>query len=84
MVSFELPPSTAFNLLVNKQLSLDITGPLFWAAAVGIILFTGFMAGSYPALYLSSFNPVKVLKGKFSTGKKTHHLYFAVHTRPYL
>lgn len=61
----------SFNLLVNKQLSLDITQPQFWLATVGIILFTGLMAGSYPALYLSSFNPVKVLKGTFSAGSKT-------------
>ena len=66
---FLLLPS--FNLLVNKQLSLDLSQPLFWLAAAVIILFTGLMAGSYPALYLSSFNPVKVLKGTFSGGKKT-------------
>jgi len=60
----------SFNLLVNKHLSLNITEPIFWLVAVGIILFTGFVAGSYPALYLSSFNPVKVLKGTLSSGKK--------------
>ena len=61
----------AFNQLVNKQLGLDLTQPLFWLAAIGLILFTGLVAGSYPALYLSSFNPVKVLKGTFLPGKRT-------------
>jgi putative ABC transport system permease protein len=58
-----------FNVLVDRQISLNITKPFFWLAALGIVLFTGFVAGSYPALYLSSFQPVKVLKGVFSGGK---------------
>jgi ABC-type antimicrobial peptide transport system permease subunit len=62
-----LPP---FNELVDKHLSLDLTQPVFWAAALLLILLTGIIAGSYPALYMSSFNPVKVLKGTFLTGKK--------------
>lgn len=61
----------SFNLLVNKQLSLQLEEPVFWLIAIGIILFTGLVAGSYPALYLSSFNPVKVLKGAMSSGKRT-------------
>ena len=60
-----------FNHLVDKDLVLDITKPLFWGAAIALILFTGIIAGSYPALYLSSFNPVRVLKGTFFPGKKT-------------
>ena len=60
----------SFNVLVDRQISLNITKPFFWIAALGIIVFTGFVAGSYPALYLSSFQPVKVLKGIFSGGKK--------------
>ncbi len=60
----------SFNLLVDKQLSLHITQPLFWVMALGIILFTAFVAGSYPALYLSSFSPVKVLKGTNVASKK--------------
>jgi putative ABC transport system permease protein len=67
-VYFLLP---SFNSLVNKNLSLPLSQLSFWFMACGIILFTGFVAGSYPALYLSSFNPVKVLKGNFSAGKKT-------------
>ena len=65
---FLLMPS--FNQLVNKHLYLDITQPLFWLGGVAIILFTGLVAGSYPALYLSSFSPVKVLKGTFLPGRK--------------
>ncbi len=61
----------SFNLMVDKHLSLNIMQPLFWVMALGIILFTAFVAGSYPALYLSSFNPVKVLKGTNVSGKKT-------------
>jgi putative ABC transport system permease protein len=60
-----------FNALVDKHLSLNIVQPLFWVGAVVLILFTGIVAGSYPALYLSSFNPVKVLKGTFLSGKKS-------------
>jgi putative ABC transport system permease protein len=59
----------AFNTLVDRQISLNITRPFFWIAALGIIVFTGLVAGSYPALYLSSFQPVKVLKGVFTGGK---------------
>ena len=60
-----------FNDLVVKHLSLDLSQPLFWLAAIALIIFTGVVAGSYPALYLSSFNPVKVLKGTFLAGKKS-------------
>ncbi len=65
---FLLMPS--FNQLVDKHLFLDVTQPTFWAGGVAIILFTGLVAGSYPALYLSSFNPVKVLKGTFLPGRR--------------
>jgi ABC-type antimicrobial peptide transport system permease subunit len=67
-VYFLLP---AFNTLVDKELSLNIGEPVFWIAALLLILFTGVVAGSYPALYLSSFNPVNVLKGTFLAGKRS-------------
>jgi len=55
----------AFNQLVGKQLFIDFFNPVFWLVAISFILFTGFLAGSYPAFFLSSFQPVKVLKGTF-------------------
>jgi ABC-type antimicrobial peptide transport system permease subunit len=60
----------SFNLLLDKHLSLNIARPLFWLGALCIVLFTGVVAGSYPALYLSSFNPIQVLKGTVLTGRK--------------
>jgi putative ABC transport system permease protein len=61
----------SFNGLVDKHLSLDLSQPLFWLGTIAIIIITGVVAGSYPALYLSSFSPIKVLKGTFLTGKKS-------------
>lgn len=58
-----------YNTLVEKQLSIDYTNPLFWLFAIVLVVITGFVAGSYPAFYLSSFQPVKVLKGKVQTGR---------------
>ncbi|MCB0666927.1 MAG: ABC transporter permease [Saprospiraceae bacterium] len=66
-VYFLLP---SFNLMVNKKLTLDIADPTIWLIAAGLILLTGVLAGSYPALYLSSFQPIKILKGKFQMGKE--------------
>ncbi|MVM32543.1 FtsX-like permease family protein [Spirosoma sp. HMF4905] len=54
---------TWFNEIAGKHLTMLWTSPYFWAASLGFILLTGFLAGSYPALYLSSFQPIKVLKG---------------------
>lgn len=59
-----------FNNMVGKHLSLHLNEASFWITALAILLFTGILAGSYPAIYLSSFNPVKVLKGTFLPGKK--------------
>ncbi len=58
-----------YNELVDKELFMNYTSSVFWLASLGVVLFTGIVAGSYPALYLSSFQPVKVLKGKVKTGK---------------
>jgi putative ABC transport system permease protein len=58
----------AFNSLTGKQLSLPFDQSSFWIAIISLLLVTGFVAGSYPALFLSSLKPVHVLKGslKFS------------------
>ena len=53
----------AFNLLVAKQLSLDLLQPIHLAGLIGIGMACGLLSGSYPAFYLSAFNPVTVLKG---------------------
>lgn len=55
----------AFNQLVSKQLIIDYQNMQYWTFAIGFVLFTGVLAGSYPAFYLSSFRPVIVLKGTF-------------------
>jgi len=52
-----------FNQITQKQIELPFAQVSFWLKLVGITLITGLIAGSYPALFLSSFNPVKVLKG---------------------
>lgn len=58
-----------FNTLSNKQMSILWSNPLFWASIIGFTFFTGLISGSYPALYLSSFNPIKALKGTFKAGR---------------
>jgi putative ABC transport system permease protein len=55
-----------FNLITGKQLGLSAS-PSFILSVLGITLLTGLIAGSYPALYLSGFNPAAVLKGKLNT-----------------
>lgn len=59
-----------FNNIVQKQISLPLGDASFWVSLGLLTLLTGFISGSYPALYLSSFNPVRVFKGslKFSSG----------------
>lgn len=56
---------SSFSQLVGKELHIDYSSPGLWLFSIGFILFTGLLAGSYPAFYLSSFQPVKVLKGTF-------------------
>jgi len=55
----------AFNELTKKQLYIPFGSIWFWLCALAFIFFTGLLAGSYPAFFLSSFQPVKVLKGTF-------------------
>lgn len=54
-----------FNKLTDKQLYIPYGNPWFWLGGLVFVLFTGLLAGSYPAFFLSSFRPVKVLKGTF-------------------
>jgi len=58
-----------FNDLADKHILFPFKKPLFWGLGLGLVLVTSLLAGSYPALYLSSFRPVKVLKGTIRTGK---------------
>lgn len=58
-----------FNKVSNKQISILWDRPFFWLAGLAFIIFTTIIAGSYPALYLSSFKPIKVLKGTFKAGR---------------
>jgi len=66
LVQFSLP---WFNDVAGKKISIPWISPMFWVAGIVFTLFTGIIAGSYPALYLSSFNPIKVLKGSFRVGR---------------
>ncbi|MBX2926070.1 MAG: ABC transporter permease [Chitinophagaceae bacterium] len=62
----------AFNLLVQKNLAIGLSQPLHMLSLCAITIICGLIAGSYPSLYLSSFNPVFVLKGlKIKTGSAT-------------
>ena len=58
-----------YNELVDKKLSIDYTSLSFWLVSIVGILLVGFVSGSYPALYLSAFDPVKTLKGSLKAGK---------------
>jgi putative ABC transport system permease protein len=62
IVQISLP---GYNQLIEKKLFINIGNIYSWMAFIGFILFTGLLAGSYPAFFLSSFQPVKVLKGTF-------------------
>jgi putative ABC transport system permease protein len=62
IVQVSLP---AYNQLTDKRLSLQFDHLYTWLTFIGFIVFTGLLAGSYPAFFLSSFQPVKVLKGTF-------------------
>lgn len=66
LVNFSLP---WFNELASKKMTMLWTNPVFWSISLVFVLITGLLSGSYPALYLSSFAPVKVLKGTFRVGR---------------
>ncbi len=62
IVQLSLP---SFSTLFNKQLSIPYNNPAFWGYGLLFVVLTGLIAGSYPAFFLSSYKPVKVLKGTF-------------------
>lgn len=68
LVALALP---FFNKLTEKEMSLHIGNPVFWGIMIVFTVITGLLAGSYPAFYLSSFNPVRVLKGNVKAGKSS-------------
>jgi putative ABC transport system permease protein len=58
-----------FNYIADKHIPTPWTNVVFWAVGIGFTVFTGLIAGSYPAFYLSAFKPVKVLKGVIQGGR---------------
>lgn len=58
-----------FNSVADKKITFLWNEPLFWVAGIAFSLLTGLIAGFYPALFLSSFQPVKVLKGTYRAGQ---------------
>ncbi|MDQ3291370.1 MAG: FtsX-like permease family protein, partial [Bacteroidota bacterium] len=62
------------NSFTQKQLTLNLAQPALWVSLLGLALFTGLIAGSYPALFLSSLQPVRVLKGTLKTGVNAFRL----------
>jgi predicted permease len=57
-----------FRALTGKSIVLPLGSPAFWLAMMGLLLVTGLVAGSYPALFLSALRPVRVLKGALTFG----------------
>ena len=66
LIQLTLP---AFNTLARTDIRIPFEEGWFWLIMASYILFTGLLAGSKPAFYLSSFEPAKVLKGKFRAGR---------------
>lgn len=60
----------AFNQFTGKQFGFPLAQISFWVSLISLVLITGLVAGSYPALYLSSLRPVRILKGalRFTRG----------------
>lgn len=59
----------SFNQITAKQISIPLETPGFWLICLGFVVLTSLLAGLYPAFYLSSFKPVKVLKGVVRIGQ---------------
>jgi putative ABC transport system permease protein len=58
-----------FNNLADKKIEFPWANAYFWLTCMSFIAFTAIISGSYPAFYLSSFQPVKVLKGSYKVGR---------------
>jgi ABC-type antimicrobial peptide transport system permease subunit len=58
-----------FNKLADKEIAFPWSSAYFWFIALVFTFITGLISGSYPALYLSRFEPIKVLKGTFRVGR---------------
>jgi len=58
-----------FNSLADKDMAIPWSNPSFWLFSLAFTIFTGLISGSYPAFYLSHFEPIKVLKGTFRVGR---------------
>jgi len=65
LVALVLP---GFNRLTENAITIPWMNPVFGCVMIGYVLFTGVLAGSRPAIYLSSLRPVKVLKGNVKSG----------------
>lgn len=63
-----------FNEVVQKQIVLSFSEPFLWLSVFGLILITGLVAGSYPALYLSGLQPIRILKGRLTFTNKGVYL----------
>ncbi len=68
-IAFVFASLPLFNDLSGKEMSMPWSQLWFWISSFAFLLITGLLAGSYPALYLSSFKPVSVLKGVFRAGR---------------
>jgi predicted permease len=62
-----------FNALTGTTIAIPFNNIVFWLIAIACVLLTALVAGSRPAFYLSSFNPVKVLKGTIQVGRSASY-----------
>jgi len=65
----------AFNALTGKEITLPLKKPDLWIGMTGITLLTGLLSGSYPALYLSGFSPIRVLKAALPSGTRGDRVF---------
>lgn len=63
----------AFNSITGKTIILPLHQPYFWLQVILLGTFTGLLAGSYPAFYLASFEPIKILRGTLRPGRGEQH-----------